>query len=133
MSTDVATLPSTATVADARQAFSRVGAHGAYPIVHGSELVGIVSRGDILLEDANPDDALRDHASLQVVTVGPDESAQSVLRVMVDEHVEHVPVVNDHGDLLGICTRTDLLKIRRRQLDLERVQQPKAIRSLPTG
>lgn len=133
MSTDVATLPSTATVADARQAFARVGAHGAYPIVHGSALVGIVSRGDILLGDANPDDALRDHASLQVVTVGPDESAQSVLRVMVDEHVEHVPVVSDQGDLLGICTRTDLLKIRRRQLDLERVQQPRAIRSLPTG
>ena len=72
-------------------------------------------------DDADSADALLDHASSQVVTVGPDDSAQSVLRVMVDEHVEHVPVVDDHGDLLGICTRTDLLKVRRRQLDLERV------------
>ena len=133
MSTDVVTLPSTATVADARQAFTRSGAHGAYPIVNGDALVGIVSRGDLLLDDANPADPLHDHASLQVVTVGPDDTAQSVLRVMVDEHVEHVPVVNGHGHLLGICTRTDLLKIRRRQLELERVQRPKRTRSSSTG
>ena len=41
---------------------------------------------------------------------------------MVDEHVEHVPVVDDEGRAIGICTRTDLLKVRRRQLDLEQVQ-----------
>jgi CBS domain-containing protein len=41
---------------------------------------------------------------------------------MVDEHVEHVPVVDGDGRLLGICTRTDLLKVRRGQLALERVQ-----------
>ena len=63
-----------------------------------------------------------DHATIQVVTVGPDESAQHALRVMVDEHVEHVPVVDDRNRLIGICTRTDLLKVRRRQFDLERLQ-----------
>ena len=42
--------------------------------------------------------------------------------IMVDEHVEHVPVIDTDRILVGICTRTDLLKVRRRQLELERRQ-----------
>jgi CBS domain-containing protein len=38
---------------------------------------------------------------------------------MLEEDVEHVPVVED-GALVGICTRTDLFKLRRAQLELER-------------
>jgi signal-transduction protein with cAMP-binding, CBS, and nucleotidyltransferase domain len=40
---------------------------------------------------------------------------------MLDESIDHVPVVAD-GRVVGICTRTDLLKVRRRQLELERRQ-----------
>jgi predicted transcriptional regulator len=47
---------------------------------------------------------------------------------MVDEHVEHVPVVAPDQQLVGICTRTDLLKVRRRQLELERRQDGLASR-----
>ena len=31
-------------------------------------------------------------------------------------------ILDDDGRLVGICTRGDLLKVRRRQLELERVQ-----------
>jgi signal-transduction protein with cAMP-binding, CBS, and nucleotidyltransferase domain len=48
---------------------------------------------------------------------------------MVDEAVEHVPVVEE-GRLVGICTRTDLLKLRRRQFDLEERQDGLAARAL---
>ena len=37
---------------------------------------------------------------------------------MIDESVEHLPVVSE-GKLIGICTRTDLLKVRQRQLQHE--------------
>lgn len=121
MTAEVETLPATATVGDARRRFA-VGGHGAYPIVDGGRLVGIVARGDILRESCDDGDPLLDHAARQVVTVGPDDSAQRALRVMVDEGVEHVPVIDERGALVGICTRTDLLKVRRRQLDLERVE-----------
>ena len=121
MTADVETLPATATLGAARRRFM-AGGHGAYPVVEDGRLVGIVARGDILRVTGADSEPLIDHAARQVVTVRPDDSAQLALRLMVDEQVEHVPVVGDQGALVGICTRTDLLKVRRRQLDLERVQ-----------
>jgi CBS domain-containing protein len=126
MSHEVDTLPSTATVGEARARFA-AGGHGAYPIVDGDHIVGIVARGDLLREGCPDDERLVDHASRQVLTVSPQERAQVALRLMVDEAIEHVPVVDDER-LVGICTRTDLLKVRRNQYELERPQAGLAAR-----
>jgi CIC family chloride channel protein len=121
MTSDVAVLPATATVGEARSRFAE-GGHGAYPVVGGDgALVGIVTRGDVLRDECDDDEPLLRHASTDVVAVAPTERAQAALRVMVEERVEHVPVVAE-GRLVGICTRTDLLKLRRRQLELEHPQ-----------
>lgn len=82
----------------------------------------MIDRGDILRGECPDVDPLLNHAARQVICVQATDLAQTAIRVMLDEHVEHVPVVDDDGRLIGICTRTDLLKVRRRQLDLERVQ-----------
>jgi H+/Cl- antiporter ClcA len=115
------------TVGEARARFAE-GRHGAYPIVEGDRLVGIVTRGDVLRDDCDDDEDVVDHAAREVVTVAPHDTAQTALRVMVDEQVEHVPVLDSDQHLVGICTRTDLLKVRRRQLDLERRQDGLAAR-----
>jgi len=129
MTTDVEVLRADATVGDARSRFA-LGGHAAYPVVDDDRrVVGIVTRGDVLRDDADDDERLLDHASTDVVSVRPTDRAQLALRVMVDESVEHVPVV-DGGRLVGICTRTDLLKLRRRQFDLERQQDGLAARAL---
>ena len=128
MSEEVDTLPASATVGEARARFA-AGGHGAYPIVDGQAVVGIVARGDLLREGCEDGELLTDHASRQVLTVAPAERAQTALQVMVDESIEHVPVVED-GALVGICTRTDLLKVRRRQYELERPQAGLAARAL---
>jgi CBS domain-containing protein len=82
----------------------------------------------VLRDDCDDEQPLIDHAASQVVTVAPADTAQTALRIMVDEHVEHVPVVAADRRLVGICTRTDLLKVRRRQLELERRQDGLASR-----
>jgi CBS domain-containing protein len=123
MTSEVETLPAGVTVAEARKQFT-AGLHSAYPLVDEDGLLaGIVARGDILRDDGADDTPLRDQGAIEVVSVPATATAQDALRVMVDEHVEHVPVVDDAGVLIGICTRTDLLKVRRTQLELEQVQQ----------
>lgn len=133
MTTTVVTLPSQATVGEVRERFGR-GGHSAYPIVTADgSLTGIVTRGDVLRDEHHDDTPVLEVAARQVVTVRPDDRAQEALRIMVDEHVEHVPVVDGDGHLAGICTRTDLLKVRRRQLALERVQPPPFALRVPSA
>lgn len=126
MTTTVITLPRAATVGAARGRFAADG-HGAYPLVDEGRLVGIVARGDVLRTEAADDDPLLIEPQRQVVTVGPRDTAQTALRLMVDEQIEHVPVI-DGNRLVGIVTRTDLLKVRRRQLDAEKRQDGLATR-----
>ncbi|MCU1360099.1 MAG: Cl-channel, voltage gated, partial [Ilumatobacteraceae bacterium] len=126
MTTSVITMPMTTTVGQARAVFAS-GGHGAYPIVDADRrVVGIVARGDLLGIEAGDHEVVIDHASRDVVTGEPTDQAQVALRVMVDEAVEHLPIVSQ-GVLVGMCTRTDLLKVRRGQMDLEH-RQPGLIR-----
>lgn len=83
--------------------------------------MGIVTRGDVLDDDAVGSAPVLDHGSRDVVAVSPSEMATAALHVMIDEKVEHVPVLHD-GLLVGICTRTDLLKVRDSQRTLEQRQ-----------
>ena len=48
--------------------------------------------------------------------------AQKWMQRILEEEVEHLPVLV--GDrLVGICTRTDILRARRRQFEHERAQK----------
>ena len=122
MSARVETLPAEATCGEARRGFE-AGRHSAYPLLDpAGRCVGMVSRGDLLesgAEDARP---VLEVASRDLVTVSPDDSVFVALRRIVEEGVEHLPVI-EGGRLAGICTRTDVLRARHRQLDLE-VRQP---------
>src|SRR5262249_20212947 len=51
--------------------------------------------------------------------VTPEDTVFRALQWMLEEEVEHLPVIAG-GKLVGICTRTDVLRTRRRQLESER-------------
>ena len=119
MSRQVDTLPGDATVADARRRLES-GRHGAYPLVDGGgHCVGIVTRGDLLSRPAGDAEPLTAVASQDVVSVTPEDTVFRALQRMLEEEVEHLPVIAG-GKLAGICTRTDVLRARRRQLESER-------------
>ena len=120
MTAEVESLESRATVAEVRHLFAR-GGHGAYPVLENGRLMGIVTRGDLLRDDRPDDEPVCSGSDRELVTVRPDDPVQAVVQVMLDEQIEHVPVVDGDGSLVGICTRTDLLKVRRRQVELERL------------
>ena len=83
--------------------------------------MGIVTRGDLLRQSAGDADPVSEVASRDVVTVSPDDTVFAALHRILEEGVEHLPVV-EGGRLVGICTRTDVLRARRTQMELERPQ-----------
>jgi CBS domain-containing protein len=95
----------------------RAKGHSAYPVVDDEgRCVGIVSRGDLLDEaDWNDDRSVGSIAVRDVVSVRSTDTLSDALELMLEERVEHLPVV-DGDRLVGICTRTDVMQARRAQL-----------------
>jgi H+/Cl- antiporter ClcA len=114
MTREVETLPTSATVSDALRRFEK-GGHGAYPVVDGEgRCTGIITRDDLLEGDLDGNEALGTAAARQVVAVAPGDLLLDALERMLEEDVEHLPVI-ERGRLMGICTRTDILSARRAQ------------------
>ncbi len=122
MTAEVDTLTPAATVGDARRRINRHG-HGAYPIVDdAAECLGIIAREDLIdLDPAADTEPALTFASTDVVSVGPEVSLVTALRVLLDEGIGHLPVIRD-GKLIGMCTRTDVLSARRRAFEDESLQ-----------
>jgi chloride channel protein, CIC family len=109
MSNDVQTLPAGTTLGQAVDRFLANG-HSAYPVVDpNGACVGVVTRADVL--GANGDAAVVDDLATPPISVRPDDLAILVLQTMLDEDVDHLTVL-DGERLVGICTRTDLLRAR---------------------
>jgi H+/Cl- antiporter ClcA len=106
------TIRDDATLDEARQRFLADG-HGAYPVVDRSgRCVGILSRTDLLDAAGSPDGPVAAVATPEVVTVDGDATLLAAMELIVEEHVDHLPVVDADGRLVGICTRTDILRSR---------------------
>src|ERR1019366_4746357 len=90
--------------------------HSAYPVVDGEgRLVGIITRSLLLRDDDwTSDTPIQDIASRDVVTVAPTDSVGDALQKMIEEQIERVPVI-DGARLVGICTRTDVMRARQTQ------------------
>jgi tRNA nucleotidyltransferase (CCA-adding enzyme) len=96
-------------VAEVAEKMQRYGYEG-YPVVSGDELIGLITRRAV-------DRALSHRMRVPVkdvmesgsVTVGPDDSIQSLQQVMAETGWGQIPVV-EAGQIIGIVTRTDLLK-----------------------
>jgi CBS domain-containing protein len=111
----------------------------ALPVLDGSgAVVGVVSEADMLhkLEfqaqhGPAPHFTLRHRAgrvkatgtvaaelmSMPAVTIPPDASVVTAARVMDSRSVKRLPVLNDSGDLIGIVSRQDLLRVFLRSDD----------------
>jgi len=114
MATDVETLNANDRVGDTRRSLAG-SLHGAYPLVDEHQrCVGIVSRSDLLGPDASTDACLSEIASLDVVTVTADDTLLTALQRIIDDDVEHLPVLDAARRIVGMCTRTDILRARSR-------------------
>jgi chloride channel protein, CIC family len=112
MTARVETLPSDATVAEAK-ALLKSSSHHAYPLVDGEgRCAGIVARSDLLLDTSQPFEQVSEICEADPVMVDGSDTLAGALETMLAEGVEQLAVVDSGERLTGILTRTDILKVR---------------------
>ncbi len=82
------------------------------PVVDKGRLVGMISQSDILkgIKSGSIGElSVADVMTSNVVTVPPTESAILVAKLMVEKHINRIPIV-DNDKVVGIVTRGDIIK-----------------------
>lgn len=87
---------------------------GALLVVNGATLLGIFSPADylqrvVLAAGPAPGETVSDLMRPCTCTVGAGQDAGECLALMLDNHLQHLPVV-DVGQLLGLLSRDSLLQ-----------------------
>ena len=112
MSTEIFTLNISDSIEQAWAAFRRYQFHHIPLLDEQSNLQGLLSDRDLLYSTVRGQDhsALADVASRRVVTALPEARIASVAEVMIKRQFGAMPVLGEGHNLLGMVTRTDILK-----------------------
>ena len=104
------------TTTTAFQAVSKLIEHdvGCVLVVNGKDVVGVVTKGDILrkvvLKGLDPSATPVERVMSQnVATIGKYSSVEEASRLMSERKVSKLPVLED-GKLVGIITSTDIIR-----------------------
>ncbi len=90
--------------------------HRGFPVVDQNRLVGILTQSDLAQGSAQASGlVVRDVMSQNIITVPPTASLSDVLYLLNRYKVSRLPVV-DGEELLGIITRSDIIRAEARQL-----------------
>ncbi len=101
----------------------------------GRKIDGILSERDIVRGLANESADFSSHAvgdlmTSNVFTCGPDSTVASVMELMDDKQIRHVPVTVKN-DLAGVVSIRDILNARLKEADAERKELADYITGAP--
>jgi len=120
MTTTPTVLHATHSVGAARHLFDTEG-YDHLPVIRGRKLVGILSARDVREFLAREPDGLDRRVGFAVsrppVVVRRDAPVAEAVRLLTDEGIHCLPVIDQAGDLLGVLTIADLLSLLARVLD----------------
>jgi CBS domain-containing protein len=138
MSTDVITVRPDTSLKQVAETLMRHRISGAPVVNEQGTVLGVVSEADILAKERGPEaprgglvrrllrdaesekPAVRtaaDAMSVPATTIGPSRDVSEAARLMLEQGIKRLPVVGPIGTLLGIVTRSDLVRAFARSDD----------------
>lgn len=122
--TDVVTVSRDTMLLAAAEALSRHGIGALVVSDDGDSVDGIVSERDIVHQLARFGTAavkrsVAEMMSTEVRTCSPDAPIEELMALMTEQRIRHVPVMSD-GQLCGIVSIGDIVKLRLDQLEVEK-------------
>ena len=111
MSSPVRTIRPDTTIEQAQRVLFRYGHSGVSVVDEDDRLVGVISRRDLdlALHHGFSHAPVKGYMSRNLKTITPDTSLPDIEALMVTYDVGRLPVIED-GELIGIVTRTDVLR-----------------------
>ncbi len=91
--------------------------HLGFPVTEGERLVGIITLSDItrVPDEKRPSLRVEDVMNRNVIWVTPEENLENALKTLIKNDIGRLPVVED-GRLVGIITRSDIMKAHAKEL-----------------
>src|SRR3990170_4301288 len=119
MSSPPITLSQDASINDAKDTLLRYGIN-AIPVVHGEEVLGIITRQIVekAVYHGLKDVSVKEYMSTDFEVVSPVAAIAEVQDAIIGHHQRLLPVI-DKGKVIGIITRTDLLRLLHEELKIE--------------
>lgn len=94
--------------------------HHGYPVIdENNNLIGIVSRKELLNSDLSPDIKVKEILNGQLAVVYPDNTLKESLDLMAITNLNRLPVVEraNPKKIAAILSRSDILKERKKYLE----------------
>jgi tRNA nucleotidyltransferase (CCA-adding enzyme) len=116
MSSPVRTIRPETSIAEAQRLLLRYGHSGLSVVNEAGQLLGIISRRDLdlALHHGFSHAPVKGYMTTNLKTITPDTSLPAIEALMVTYNIGRLPVL-DQGSLVGIVTRTDVLRQLHRQ------------------
>ena len=121
--TPLVTVNPHSTVMDAVRTMDRESI-GAVAVVEGNILVGIFSERDLMLrvvlEKHDPERTrVQEVMTSPVSTIRRDSTADDALKLMLEKHIRHLPIVDRDGKLAGMISMRNILQDRVEELTVQ--------------
>ena len=112
MSTALFRIASDATAQDAAETLLTEGVGSLLVVDQDGDLTGIVTSTDLIGivsgEGSPTDSTVREYMTTDVVTISATETVHDAAVEMISGDIQHLPVTDDAGDIVGMVSATDI-------------------------